>query len=35
MFEGCDLTRPGSFDAAVAGCDYVIHMASPFKLGVR
>ena len=34
LFEGCDLLAPGSFDAAVAGCDYVIHMASPFALNV-
>lgn len=35
FFEGCDLTVPGSFDAAVAGCDYVMHMASPFTLNVN
>jgi hypothetical protein len=35
FFERCDLTAPGSFDAAVEGCDYVMHTASPFMLGVR
>jgi nucleoside-diphosphate-sugar epimerase len=35
VFERCDLTVPGSFDAAVAGCDCVMHTASPFSLGVR
>lgn len=25
-----DLTTPGSFDAALAGCDYAIHCASPY-----
>lgn len=33
--EGCDLTAPRSFDAAIAGCDAVIHTASPFALGVK
>ncbi|GLC45513.1 hypothetical protein PLESTF_001109100 [Pleodorina starrii] len=27
-----DLMKPGSYDEAVAGCDYVIHTASPFLL---
>ena len=27
-----DLLEPGSFDAAVQGCDYVIHTASPYVL---
>ncbi len=27
-----DLTQPGSFDAAITGCDYVIHAASPYLL---
>ncbi|GLC45512.1 hypothetical protein PLESTF_001109200 [Pleodorina starrii] len=27
-----DLMKPGSYDEAVAGCDYVIHTASPFAL---
>lgn len=27
-----DLTVAGSFDAAIAGCDYVIHCASPYLL---
>jgi nucleoside-diphosphate-sugar epimerase len=31
MFEA-DLTRIGSFDAAMAGCDVVIHTASPYFL---
>lgn len=30
-----DLLQPGSFDAAVAGCEYVIHCASPYILDVR
>ncbi|KAG2449145.1 hypothetical protein HYH02_005892 [Chlamydomonas schloesseri] len=30
-----DLLLPGSFDEAVAGCDVVIHTASPFTLSVR
>lgn len=29
----CDLLENGSFDEAIQGCDYVIHSASPFKLG--
>jgi hypothetical protein len=35
VFEGCDLTVPGSFDAAVQGCDCVMHTASPFALNVK
>lgn len=31
LFEA-DLLRPGSFDAAVDGCQYVFHVASPFLL---
>ena len=31
LFEA-DLLTPGSFDAAVAGCEYVFHVASPFLL---
>ena len=27
-----DLLQPGSFDAAVAGCECVMHMASPVEL---
>jgi dihydroflavonol-4-reductase len=27
-----DLTQPGSFDTAIASCDYVIHAASPYLL---
>lgn len=30
-----DLTQPDSFDAAIAGCDYVLHTASPFLLEVK
>ncbi|KAF6255184.1 heme peroxidase-related protein [Scenedesmus sp. NREL 46B-D3] len=29
-----DLLLPGAFDAAVAGCDVVIHTASPYQLDV-
>jgi nucleoside-diphosphate-sugar epimerase len=31
LFEA-DLTRPGSFDDAMAGCRFVFHVASPFLL---
>jgi len=31
LFEA-DLTRPGSFDAAVDGCRFVFHVASPFLM---
>jgi hypothetical protein len=34
-FEGCDLNVAGSYDAAMAGCDYVLHTASPFYLNVE
>lgn len=30
-----DLLAEGSFDKAVAGCDYVIHTASPFEMYIR
>ena len=30
IFSGCDLLKPGSFDAAVKGCACVLHTASPF-----
>ncbi|MBQ0720644.1 MAG: NAD-dependent epimerase/dehydratase family protein [Gammaproteobacteria bacterium] len=30
-----DLTQPGSFDSAIAGCDYVIHAASPYLLETK
>eukprot|EP00041_Stephanoeca_diplocostata_P007880 m.113330 g.113330 ORF g.113330 m.113330 type:complete len:342 (-) comp17076_c0_seq1:413-1438(-) len=30
IFSGCDLLTPGSFDAAISGCDAVLHTASPF-----
>ena len=30
-----DLTQPGSFDTAIAGCDYVIHAASPYLLETK
>jgi nucleoside-diphosphate-sugar epimerase len=33
MFEA-DLLKPGSFEEAMAGCDVVMHTASPFKLQV-
>lgn len=32
--EQADLTTPGSFDAAVAGAQYVIHIASPVHVRV-
>ena len=34
LFEA-DLLREGSFDDAVNGCDYVLHVASPFVLDVK
>lgn len=30
VVDGCDLLRPGSYDAAIAGCVGVFHTASPF-----
>jgi len=30
-----DLTQAGSFDTAIAGCDYVIHVASPYLLETK
>lgn len=30
-----DLLKEGSFDDAVAGCDYVFHTASPFVISVE
>jgi nucleoside-diphosphate-sugar epimerase len=30
LFGGCDLLVNGSFDTAIAGCDTVLHTASPF-----
>eukprot|EP00004_Rigifila_ramosa_P006758 TRINITY_DN1767_c0_g1_i1.p1 TRINITY_DN1767_c0_g1~~TRINITY_DN1767_c0_g1_i1.p1 ORF type:complete len:345 (-),score=84.55 TRINITY_DN1767_c0_g1_i1:26-1039(-) len=33
-FFRADLLEEGSFDAAVSGCDYVIHVASPYINGV-
>ena len=30
VYAGCDLMKPGSFDEAIRGCDYVHHCASPF-----
>ena len=30
IVPGCDLQVAGSFDAAIAGCDAVLHTASPF-----
>ena len=32
-FHEADLLKPSSFDAAVQGCDAVIHTASPFIIG--
>jgi hypothetical protein len=29
-----DLLAPGAFDEAIAGCDIVIHTASPYQLDV-
>jgi nucleoside-diphosphate-sugar epimerase len=29
-----DLLAPGAFDEAIAGCDMVIHTASPYQLDV-
>ncbi len=28
-----DLLEAGSWEAAVSGCDFVLHVASPFLLG--
>ena len=33
-FVEADLTQDEGWDAAVAGCDYVLHVASPFIVGV-
>jgi nucleoside-diphosphate-sugar epimerase len=33
-FAVADLTRDGGWAEAVAGCDYVLHVASPFPTGV-
>ena len=33
-FYEADLSKPDGWDEAVAGCDYVLHIASPFILGV-
>lgn len=30
IFEGVDLLTPGAFDAAITGCEAVLHTASPF-----
>lgn len=30
-----DLLVPGSFDEAMAGCEFVIHVASPFVMNVK
>lgn len=30
-----DLLHPGAFDLAVAGCDYVLHIASPYVVNVE
>jgi dihydroflavonol-4-reductase len=34
LVEG-DLTTPGSFDKAIHGCEYVMHVASPYMLTVK
>lgn len=31
LVGGCDLMVPGSFDAALEGCEYVHHIATPFS----
>jgi dihydroflavonol-4-reductase len=33
-FVHCDLTSPENWDFAVAGCDAILHVASPFPLGL-
>jgi nucleoside-diphosphate-sugar epimerase len=33
-FIAADLTQDTGWSGAVAGCDYVLHVASPFPLGV-
>jgi nucleoside-diphosphate-sugar epimerase len=33
-FVAADLTRDAGWSGAAAGCDYVLHVASPFPLGV-
>ena len=33
-FVEADLTKDEGWDEAVAGCDYVLHVASPFIVGV-
>ncbi len=33
-FVEADLTKDDGWDEAVAGCDYVLHVASPFIVGV-
>ena len=35
IVSGCDLLKPGSFDAAVADSDAVFHTASPFWMDAR
>ena len=30
-----DLTKPDGWEEAVKGCDYILHVASPFILGVQ
>ncbi|CAE8715553.1 unnamed protein product [Polarella glacialis] len=32
IFEGVELLEPGSFDAAIMGCEAVLHTASPFYM---
>ena len=35
MLIEADLLIPGAFDAAVVGCDVVMHTASPYVLAVK
>ena len=35
IVSGCDLLKPGSFDAAVAGSEVCFHTASPFWMDAR
>jgi len=32
IFDGVDLLAPGAFDAAIQGCEVVLHTASPFYM---
>src|SRR5262245_20058087 len=33
-FVAADLNRDGGWTEAVAGCEYVLHVASPFPMGI-